>query len=172
MPASVIGKSLNNGFLGAYAEQGDHLVKTYANTGDAELDFGAPVFATADGVAVAGSTGLTPTDALFVGVAIQHVQSATVYPNQEIGVYAQNDPTPVIIRGSVTVLCNNAATNAPAVNGPVYIRIAAGTAAKPVGGFEAAADDVNTIQLTNCCWGSTADSNGVALLIIKSRNNA
>ncbi len=172
MPASVIGKSFGNGFLGAYAEQGDHLVKTYANQGDAELDFGAPAFAVTGGVAAVGSTGLTPTAALFVGVAIQHVQSATTYPAQSLGVYAQKDPTPVIIRGGVTVLCSDAATNAPAVDGAVYVRIAGGTEAKPVGGFEAASDTTNTIQLANATWGSTADSNGVALLIIKSRNNA
>lgn len=172
MPASVIGKSFGNGFLGAYAEQGDHLVKTYANAGDSEIDFGAPAFAVTGGVAAVGATGLTPTAALFVGVAIQHVQTANAYPAQTLGAYAQKDPVPVIIRGGVSVLCNNAAANAPAVDGAVYVRIAGGTETKPVGGYEAAADTTNTIQLTNATWGSSADANGVALLIIKSRNNA
>lgn len=242
MPASVIGKYFGNGFLGGYAEQGDHLVKTYANTGDAELDFGDPVFSTSTGIAVPGSTGLVPTTTNFVGAAIQHVQTATIYPAQNLGSYLQNAPTPVMIRGGVSVLCNNAAVNAPAVDGAVYVRIANGSTAKPVGGFEAAADATtytatvttqtsgstalvvsavtnlavgmtvsgtgiptgttitainagtltvslsaaatttassgtvtfggNTIQITNATWGSSADSNGVALLIIKSRNNA
>ena len=242
MPASVIGKSFSNGFLGGYAEQGDHLVKTYCNTGDAELDFGDPVFATLTGIAAPGSTGLVPTATNFVGAAIQHVQSATIYPYQNLGSYLQNDPTPVMIRGGVSVLCNNAAVSAPSVDGGVYVRIANGSTAKPVGGFEAAADATtytatvttqtsastalvvssvanlvvgmtvsgtgipagaiiaainagtltvtlsaaattsassgtvtfggNTIQITNATWGSSADSDGVALLIVKSRNNA
>jgi hypothetical protein len=45
----------------------------------------------------------------------------------------------------------------------------------PVGEFEAAPDGTtpaNTILITTVTFGSTADSNGVALLILKTRNNS
>ena len=41
-----------------------------------------------------------------------------------------------------------------------------------VGGFEAAADSSNTVQLTNCQWGGPPDANGIAELVILTRNNA
>jgi len=177
MSGIVIGKNLLNGFVGSYAEQGDHLVKTFPKTGDAQLDFGLPVFALNDangaqGVAVAGATGLTPTLANFKGVAMAHVQSANTYLAPTLGSYPLAAAVPVMERGAVMVQCNNAAVNAPAKDGAVFVRIAAAATGKPIGGFEAAADSTNTVALTNCTWGTTVDSNGVAMLVIKSRNNS
>ncbi len=43
---------------------------------------------------------------------------------------------------------------------PVFVRVGAGTVAKPVGGLEAAADGANTIQLTACTFMGPADSEG------------
>jgi hypothetical protein len=242
MPGKVIGKYFNNGFPGTFAEQGDRLIPTFANTGDAEMDFGAPVFSYSGGVAVAGSTGVIPTAASFKGVAVSHVQTALSYTAQSMGQYPESRPVPVMERGGVAVCVSNAATNAPAIDGNAYVRIANGTTAKPVGGFEAAADSTtytatvttqtsgsaavvvssvaslalgmtvsgtgiasgstitainsgtltitlsaaatttassgtltfggNTVQITNATFGSTADANGVAMLVIKSRNNS
>jgi hypothetical protein len=172
MPGVVIGKTLNHGFPGTVAEMGDQLVKAIPNNGDATMSFGAAVFALTGGVATVGSTGLTPTAAIFKGVAIAQVKSANTYTAQGLGSYTAKQAVPVIERGAVSVQVNNTATNAPAVDGAVYIRVASGTTGKPLGGFEAAADSTNTIQLTNCCFGSTADSNGVATVVIKTRNNA
>ena len=45
---------------------------------------------------------------------------------------------------------------------------------KPVvGGFEAEADSTsaNTVKLTGCQWGGSADANGVAELVILTRQN-
>lgn len=172
MPGAVIFKTLKNGFPGMYAEQGDHLVKTFPNTGDAEMDFGAPVFRKGDGVAAVNSTGLTPSATNFVGVAEAHVQTANAYNPQSLGKYTASQPVPVAERGGISVYVGNAAVNAPTIDGTVYVRIAVGTSGLPVGEFEAAADSTNTIQITNAAWGSTADANGVALLILKSRNNS
>lgn len=172
MSGKVIGTSFNNGFPGHYAEQPDMVIKTFANAGDAVASFGAPLFGVTGGVAATGATGLTPTAALFKGVAASQVKSALSYPDQSVGNYTAKQPVPVFERGAVSVQVNNASVNAPAVDGAVYVRIAAGTEAKPLGGFEAAADSTNTIQLTNCAWGTTADTNGVAELVIKTRNNS
>jgi len=242
MPGTVIGKYLNHGFPGTVAEMGDQLVKAWSNQGDATMKFGEPVFYLTTGVGAVGSSGLAPTASIFHGIAVAHVQSANTYTAQNMGTYDQYKAVPVIERGAVSVQVNNTATNAPAINGTAYVRIANGTTAKPVGGFEAAADATtytatvttqtststsivvssvsnlavgmtvsgtgiptgaiitainsstltitisaaatttassgtltfggNTIALTNCCWGSTADSNGVATLVVKTRNNA
>ncbi len=177
MPGKVIGLNLNNGFPGWSAESDDELVKTFPNTGDAVMAYGAPVFALNDtdgkqGVAVAGSTNLSPSATNFKGVAKAHVQSATNYASQNAGTYAAKQAVPVKIRGSIMVVCNNSAVNAPAKDGDVYVRIASAGVGKPIGGFEAAADGDNTLKITNCCWGSTADSNGVTELVIKTRINS
>lgn len=175
MPGQVISKYLNNGFPGQYAEQGDHIVKTFSNTGDATLNFGAAVFGLSGGVAAVGSTGLTPSATNFKGVAIAQVKTANAYNPQALGGYTQNQPTPVIERGGVAVQVNNTAVNPPVIDGAVYVRVAGGTTTQPVGGFEAAADSTtpaNTLQIANATWGSAADANGVALLVIKSRNNS
>lgn len=174
MFGQVIGTSLNNGFPGQYAEQGDHLVKTFSNTGDTALYFGAAVFGLNNGIAVVGSTGLTATASNFKGVATSQVKAANAYNPQSLGGYLQYEPTPVIERGGVAVYVGNASVNPPVVDGPVYVRVAGGTTATPVGEFEAAADatPANTVQITNATWGSAADANGVALLVIKNRNNS
>lgn len=172
MPASTIGKTFGNGFPGTYGEQPDKIVITAPNTGDADMVFGAPVFSFDDGVAVAGSTGLTPSAANFTGVAEAHVQTANAYNPQSLGGYALNQPVPVFERGGIVVYVGNSAAHAPTINGAVYVRIAGGTDDMPVGEFEAAADSTNTIQITNATWGSTADANGVALLVLKTRNNS
>lgn len=172
MPGKVIGLSFNNGFPGKYAEQPDMIIRTFPNAGDATINFGDPVFSVSGGVAGTAATGLTPTAALFKGVAANKIKSALSYPDQSVGTYAQNEAVPVFERGSVSVQVNNATVNAPAVDGAVYVRIANGTTGKPVGGFEAAADTTNTIQITNATWGTTADTNGVAELVIKTRANS
>lgn len=140
MPGTVIGKNYTNGFPGSIAEMGDQLVKTFPNTGDAVMNFGSAVFSLNGGVAVAGSTGLVPTAALFSGVSVAHVQSANTYTAQNMGTYDTNKPVPVLERGGIVSQVNPANSNAAALNGPVYIRIANGTATKPVGGIEAAND--------------------------------
>ena len=49
-----------------------------------------------------------------------------------------------------------------AFNGPVYIRVAAAAAGKPIGGIEAAADSTNTIQVTGAIFMAAADASGNA----------
>lgn len=63
----------------------------------------------------------------------------------------------VLRRGYINVK-NNAGT--PALNGVVYVRIAAGTVNQPIGGIEAAADGANTIVMTGAIFMGAADANG------------
>ena len=172
MPGKVIGTTFNNGFPGHYAEQPDMLIKTFPNAGDKTIPFGAPVFSVAGGVAAAGTAGLAPTAALFKGIAAAQVKSALSYPDQSVGEYTTEQAMPVFERGAVSVYVSNAVVNAPAIDENVYVRISAGTPTTPVGGIEAEADGTNTIQITNAVFGSAADVNGVAEIVLKTRNNA
>lgn len=63
----------------------------------------------------------------------------------------------VMRRGYATVK-NNAGT--PALNGPVYIRVAAAAGGKPIGGIEAASDTTNTILVPGCTFMCAADAAG------------
>lgn len=242
MSGKVIGQSFNYGFPGHYAEQPDMIIKTISNAGSTTVSFGDPIFSVTGGVSGTASTSLVPTAALFKGVAASQVKSALSYPDQSLGSYLTKQLIPAFERGAVSVYVSNAATNAPTVDGNVYVRIANGTTAKPVGGFEAAADATtytatvttqtsgsaaivvstvtnlavgmtvsgtgiptgaiitainagtttitissaatstassgtltfggNTIQITSATWGTTSDTNGVAELVLKNRNNS
>jgi hypothetical protein len=175
MPAPTIGKTLPNGYPGTFGQQGPKVVTTFPNIGNAEMDFGSPIFSLSGGVAAVGSTGLTPTAVNFKGVAAAHVTRANEYLAQSLGGYTQNQAVPCFEEGGIMVYVGNSAVNAPVIDGPVYVRVAGGTTNMPVGEFEAAPDGTtpaNTILITTVTFGSTADSNGVALLILKTRNNS
>ncbi|MCZ3128068.1 structural cement protein Gp24 [Acinetobacter baumannii] len=63
----------------------------------------------------------------------------------------------IMRRGYMTVKCN-AGTAKKA--GKVYVRVATGTELKPIGGIEAVADGVNTIELKNAMFMHDADAQG------------
>ncbi|MEX5443436.1 hypothetical protein WCE14_08715 [Acinetobacter schindleri] len=62
----------------------------------------------------------------------------------------------VLVRGYMTVKCNAGTAKK---GGVVYVRIASGTTAKPVGGIEAVADGANTIAV-NAKFMHDADAAG------------
>ena len=240
--SSVIGKSLGNGFPGQFAQQGPKVAISAPNTGNSDIYFGDAVFGFNGGVAKADAAGVIPSMAAFKGIALAHVQTANAYEAQSSGGYPTDAPVAVIEEGAVVVDVSNSAINAPAVDGPVYVRIANGTDAKPIGGLEAAADATtysvmvttqtsgsanivvasvanlasgmtisgtgipagtcitavnsaantitisaaatssassgtltaggNALQITNATFGTQADSKGVAMLVLKTRNNS
>ncbi|TPS33465.1 hypothetical protein, partial [Acinetobacter baumannii] len=63
----------------------------------------------------------------------------------------------IMRRGYMTVKCN-AGTAKKA--GKVYVRVATGTELKPIGGIEAVADGVNTIEIKNATFMHDADAQG------------
>lgn len=65
----------------------------------------------------------------------------------------------VLRRGYASVKVN---AGTAALNGPVYIRVAAASGAKVIGGIEAAADSTNTILVAGCTFMSAADASGNA----------
>lgn len=165
----VIGTTMPNGMAGSYSRQPDMIVNTKPAGGTANIDFGmALVYDSNKNVVVAGTGN---TAAQFVGVAAREIKSSLNYLSQGIGQYAPGDAVPVFMRGSINVKCQN---GTPAVGGTVYVRITEneGVEGAVPGGFEAAADSTNSVQLTNAQWAGAADANGIAELRILTMLNA
>lgn len=171
----TIGKTMTAGYAGSYSRQPDMIVVTRPAGGEVAIPFGAPLVYSGGAVVVASGTGKTA--AQFVGVAGRELKSSLQYLEQSPGQYAPGEPVSVFERGSIQVWCGG--TTAPALGGKVYILLntteTAGLTGVPAGSFVAQADGTtaaNTVQLTNCQWGGPADANGIAELVILTRNNA
>lgn len=173
MPGQVIGTSMLAGFPGTFARNGDCIITNrirYASdTGT--LAFGDPVLLRSDNTFTKMQAG--GAMAAFAGVAVREVkQFTTSYTAQTDGSYAPGDPTDVIERGSVSVVCR---IGTPVAGGAVYVRITANgaLAGSAVGGFEYRTDDDSgkCILITNAKWATgLIDANKVAELTLLSRN--
>lgn len=162
--SNVIGKIMNNGFAGAYSRQPDQIIDTrFAGSGG--VAFGQAVKYSSGSVVGFGAGDAATA---FVGVAAREIK--TSLPNGTAG-YAENEPVPVFKRGRINVKCN---VGTPALNGDVYVRIAANALIPDgvVGGFEASSDSTNSVKLTNAKWAGAADANGIAELEIMNAINA
>lgn len=172
----IIGQTMPHGFAGCYARQPDMIVNTRPAGGEANIPFGTPLkYDASKNVIPFSGTGTTA--AQFVGVAAAEIKSALTYLDPASGEFAPGEPVGVFQRGSINVKCYG--TTAPALGGAVYVLLneteTAGLADVPVGSFTAMADGTtaaNTVQLTNCQWGGPADADGVAELVILTRNLA
>lgn len=156
MYIQTIGKTMPHGFAGTYSRQPDTIIDTHPAKGD--IIFGQALVLDGTGVTIPAEDS---TADAFVGVALCETKSATDYLSQDIGKYVEGDAVPVIKRGCVNVICQKGTA---AYDGAVYVRVKA-NATYPnavVGGFEAEADGVNTILLTNAKYKGSADANGVA----------
>lgn len=164
----VIGTAMTAGFAGSYSRQPDMIVNTRPAGGSAPIPFGAPLVYSAGAVVQMGASA---TAAQFVGVAGREIKSSLTYLEQSPGQYNPGDPVSVFQRGSIQVYCQR---GTPALGGTVYVRITANGSYESaiVGGFEAEADSSNTVALENCQWGGAPDANGIAELVILTRNNA
>lgn len=164
-----IGAQMPNGFAGSYARQPDMIVSTRPVGGTDQIPFGAALKYDANGGVAAMGGG--DAAAQFVGVAAREIKSAVNYLEQGVGAYVPGEAVPVFMRGAINVKCRN---GTPKLGGKVYVRVAENAAipTAAVGGFEAAADAANTVELENCQWAGPADANGIAELRILTMNNA
>ena len=152
-------------------------IGTQTTTASATANIGATSisvdsFTTTAAYAIGTSVTASNTFAQFAGVAVREVKQSTVYFGGGTAQYNPGDPCDVIQVGSVIVTCN---VGTPVATGKVYIRIALNGAIPNgvIGGFEAAADGTNTIQITNAQWKTgLMDSNNSAELTLLTRNNA
>lgn len=169
MRGQVIGKNMAHGYAGDYARQPDMIVDTHSLGGAAAVQFGTPLVYDSNGNVTAFGAGSTAAD--FVGIASREFKSATSYLSQSAGEYRPNEAVSVFKRGCINVLCK---VGAPKLGGKVYVRTVANETIPTgvVGGFEAAADEGKTVELTNCQWRGEKDANGVAEIRILSCNRA
>lgn len=123
--------------------------------------FGLPVKSGAQANSV---TGIVAAD---VGTAIVgfSVREMPAYPGGNMSNLAAGAGVPMtgaigIMKRGYMVVANNFGT--PAKEGVVYVRIAAPTGAKVIGGIEATADGVNTVVVPNAQFMGGADANGFA----------
>lgn len=174
-PGNVIGTQMNIGFPGSYSRNGDCII---ANRLVQSTDASGPKFGngvvlntnnTYSDIATWIAAGGTLTAAVFAGIAVREVQQSTTYTTQSSGIYNPGTDCDALERGSAVVNC---LVGTPTSGGAVYMRktLNASIPAGIVGGFEAAADGTNTVQLTNCQWTTGAkDANNVAELTILTR---
>ena len=137
--------------------------------GTANIPFGAPlIYDSSKNVIQADATA---TAANFVGVAAAEIKPSLDYLNPGTGAFAPGDAVGVFQRGSINVKCYD---GAPALGGAVYVRIAESDTYEnsPVGTFSATNESTKTVALTNCYWGGPADANGIAELVLLTRNLA
>lgn len=158
-----IGAAMAHGFSGSYARQPDSIISTRPAGGAEQIPFGAPLKYNADGAVIPMGPG--DGAAQFAGVAAREVKSALSYLEQGAGAYAPGEAVPVLQRGAINVKCQN---GSPKLGGRVYVRVTANASipTAAAGGFEAAADGANTVELTGCQWAGPADAGGVAELRI------
>ena len=167
MPGQSIGKTFNYGYPGSFSRSGDCVIanRVLQSTDTNNINFGDPVILNSNNtISALLATG---TAATFAGVAVREVKQADQYSAQTALAYKPGQPVDFITRGSVMVTVN---AGTPTAGGLVYIRIATPAAGKPIGGFEAAADGANTIQLTNAEFTTGyKDSNNIAEITLLSR---
>lgn len=165
----TIGSTMPNGMAGSYARQPDMIINTKPAGGETPINFGLALVYDSNKNVVVPATGATADQ--FIGIAAREINTALNYLEQTPGQYAPGDAVPVFQRGSINVKCQNGTA---AVGAPVYMRITYnGTYPNAVvGGFEAAADSTNSVQLTNAQWAGPADANGIAELRLLTMLNA
>ena len=99
------------------------------------------------------------TSAVVVGIYVRPYPTASQPDNvRQIGT-GYNFAGDCMKRGYVTVNLG-ADASAVALGGAVFMRVATPTASSPLGAFLAAADDTNTVQLTNAYFNGPGDANG------------
>ena len=164
MPGKVIGKKLNYGFEGNVSRSVDAIITNRLSKGI--IPFGRPVILNDDGTISPFGTGNTATQ--FVGISVREVKEAVDRGTSSSG-YLDKERTDILNRGYMTVKINH---GTPKINGPVYVRIVKNVSVPNgvVGGFEAEADGINTVELTGVRFISKdLGANGVAEITILSR---
>lgn len=165
MPGRTIGIMMNVGYAGTQSRTADAIIQNRIAEGT--IAFGQAVALTDTNKWRLVKTG--DTAAVVAGIAVREVVQANTFDPQSNPDYVANVPCDVMVRGNCTVKCQR---GTPASGVAVYVRITANNTYPNavVGGFEAEADDANTIQVTNIEWTTgVMDANGNVEVTIKTR---
>lgn len=165
MPGKTIGIMMNVGYPGTQSRTADAIIQNRIAAGT--IAFGqAVVLAQQNKWQLVGSS---TTAADVAGIAVREVVQANMFDPQSNPDYVANKPCDVLVRGNCTVTCQR---GTPAAGTAVYVRIKY-NATYPdavVGGFEAADDSGNVIQVPNIEWTTgVIDANGNAEVTVKTR---
>lgn len=169
MAGKAIGISMNYGYAGNYSRTPDDIVASRKLAGDVAVPFGAAVALKADNTFTPVAADTTADK--IAGIALRTVKQAIAYDDQNFSQYNPGEMMAVLQRGAATVLCN---VGTPTAGGKVYVRVKenVGVANGVVGGFEAAADGANTIELPNMRWtNGYLDANRITEVTILTRVN-
>lgn len=165
MPGRTIGIMMNVGYAGTQSRTADAIIQNRIAEGT--IAFGQAVALTDTNKWRLVKTG--DIAAVVAGIAVREVVQANTFDPQSNPDYVANVPCDVMVRGNCTVKCQR---GTPASGAAVYVRITANNTYPNavVGGFEAEADDANTIQVTNIEWTTgVMDANGNVEVTIKTR---
>lgn len=165
MPGRTIGIMMNVGYAGTQSRTADAIIQNRIAEGT--IAFGQAVALTDTNKWRLVKTG--DTAAVVAGIAVREVVQANTFDPQSNPDYVANVPCDVMVRGNCAVKCQR---GTPASGAAVYVRITANNTYPNavVGGFEAEADDANTIQVTNIEWTTgVMDANGNVEVTIKTR---
>jgi len=165
MPGRTIGIMMNVGYAGTQSRTADAIIQNRIAEGT--IAFGQAVALTDTNKWRLVKTG--DTAAVVAGIAVREVVQANTFDPQSNPDYVANVPCDVMVRGNCTVKCQR---GTPTSGAAVYVRITANNTYPNavVGGFEAEADDANTIQVTNIEWTTgVMDANGNVEVTIKTR---
>ena len=165
MPGRTIGIMMNVGYAGTQSRTADAIIQNRIAEGT--IAFGQAVALTDTNKWRLVKTG--DTAAVVAGIAVREVVQANTFDPQSNPDYVANVPCDVMVRGNCTVKCQR---GTPTSGAAVYVRIIANNTYPNavVGGFEAEADDANTIQVTNIEWTTgVMDANGNVEDTIKTR---
>lgn len=167
MPGTTIGTHMGYGYAGNYARMPDSVIMNrILKATSASVSFGGAVVLNSDNTYNAFRA--TDTMANFAGIAVRNVIQQTTYGVE--AVYNPERPMDVLERGNVSVKC---VAGTPTAGGRAYIRIALNVAfpAEVIGDLRAAADGLNTIELTNCKWATgLIGADKITELAILTRN--
>lgn len=165
MPGRTIGIMMNVGYAGTQSRTADAIIQNRIAEGT--IAFGQAVALTDTNKWRLVKTG--DTAAVVAGIAVREVVQANTFDPQSNPDYVANVPCDVMVRGNCTVKCQR---GTPVSGTAVHVRITANNTYPNavVGGFEAEADDANTIQVTNIEWTTgVMDANGNVEVTIKTR---
>lgn len=165
MSGRTIGIMMNVGYAGTQSRTADAIIQNRIAEGT--IAFGQAVALTDTNKWRLVKTG--DTAAVVAGIAVREVVQANTFDPQSNPDYVANVPCDVMVRGNCTVKCQR---GTPASGAAVYVRITANNTYPNavVGGFEAEADDANTIQVTNIEWTTgVMDANSNVEVTIKTR---
>ena len=154
-----------NGYPGTVSRQKDDVIKSFKNSGGADIPFGVPVYLNQTGGGVEQLSNTTVTTN-FVGFTVRVAdKTPETYPAgqftaQQPASYKINDPVDVLVRGSMIVEIDGNCR----IGTPVYVRRSDNKLVCVQG------ESNTTVELPGVFISRVKDAEGMAEIVISKRN--